>query len=84
MNKWGLKTGGRLELAKVDAHFISSGTAAKQEYGNLMPNATLYRQLKGISMIKLAYSQRLQRPGLFNLNPYLNLTDPLKKALFSL
>ena len=75
-NKWGLRTGARLELAKVDAHFISSGTNAIQQYLNLIPNVILLRQLKGVSTIKLAYSQRLQRPGLSNLNPYLTLTGP--------
>jgi outer membrane receptor protein involved in Fe transport len=76
MNKWGIRAGSRLELAKVNAHFTSSRTAARQEYLNLVPNVILSRQLKGIQMLKISYSHRLQRPHLFYLNPYVDLTDP--------
>jgi outer membrane receptor protein involved in Fe transport len=76
MGKWGLKMGGRLEQAKVYAHFISSGTMAIQHYLNFIPNITLSRQLKGISMISASYTQRIERPNLQYLDPYVDLTDP--------
>jgi len=75
MGKWGLKLGARVEQAKIDAHFVSSRTFAVQNYLNLIPNITLSRQLKGISMIKLSYTQRINRPNLDYLNPYVDLTD---------
>ncbi|MDQ3844811.1 MAG: outer membrane beta-barrel family protein, partial [Bacteroidota bacterium] len=76
IGKWGVRAGVRLEQAKVDARFVSSRTFAARDYQNLIPNITLSRQLKGISMIKLSYTQRINRPNLDYLNPYIDLTDP--------
>lgn len=75
MGKWSLKSGARIEQAKVDAHFISSRTFAGKNYLNLIPNITLSRQLKGISVIKLSYTQRINRPNLDYLNPYVDISD---------
>ncbi|MHC2991788.1 hypothetical protein OB13_09395 [Pontibacter sp. HJ8] len=73
---WGLKTGARLEETKVDANFRSSGTVASQDYFNLIPNITLSRKLKGTSTMRLSYTQRIERPSLYYLNPYVNQVDP--------
>ncbi|WP_169336210.1 TonB-dependent receptor domain-containing protein [Pontibacter roseus] len=73
---WGLKTGARLEETKIDANFKSSGTLATQDYFNLIPNITLSRKLKGASTMRLSYTQRIERPSLYYLNPYVNQVDP--------
>ena len=75
-NKWSMRMGVRMEQATLNASFISSRTNAKQKYLNLIPSIILSRQLKGISMMKLSYTQRIQRPSLNYLNPYIDLTDP--------
>ncbi|AHM60382.1 TonB-dependent receptor [Flammeovirgaceae bacterium 311] len=75
-NNWGLRTGARLEETWVDANFRSSGTFATQHYLNLIPSLNLSHKLKNNSTLKLSYNQRLERPGLYHLNPYVNLTDP--------
>jgi outer membrane receptor protein involved in Fe transport len=74
---WGLKSGLRLEETRLNARFRSSGTQATPEYRNLFPHFALSRQLKGSSTVKLSYSQGIERPGLFYLNPYADRTDPL-------
>ncbi|MBX0334472.1 TonB-dependent receptor [Pontibacter sp. HSC-14F20] len=74
---WGLKTGARLEKTKIDANFKSSGTVATPDYFNLIPNITLSRKLKGASTMRLSYTQRIERPSLYYLNPYVNQIDPL-------
>ncbi|WP_246151233.1 outer membrane beta-barrel family protein [Adhaeribacter aerolatus] len=74
---WGLRTGARLEAARLYADFTSSGTRATPQYHNLFPTISLSRLLKGSSTLKLSYSQRIQRPGLYYLNPYVDQTDPL-------
>lgn len=76
MGKWRLRMGARLELVQIDAHFRSSGTTASQGYENMVPNLTLSRQLKGVSTLRLSYTQRIQRPSLFYLDPYVDKTDP--------
>jgi len=75
MDKWGFRTGVRGEQAKVDAHFLSSGTLTIKEYKNLIPSITLSRRFKGQSILKLSYTQRIQRPDLYYLDPYIDLTD---------
>ncbi|MCP2045827.1 TonB-dependent receptor domain-containing protein [Pontibacter sp. HSC-36F09] len=74
---WGLKTGARLEETKLDANFKSSGTVATPDYFNLIPNITLSRKFKGTSTMRLSYTQRIERPSLYYLNPYVNQIDPL-------
>jgi ferric enterobactin receptor len=76
-DKWSLRTGIRLEETMLSANFRSSATKAKQQYRNLFPNITLTRMLKESGNLKLSYSQRIQRPGLYDLNPYVDATDPL-------
>lgn len=76
LSNWGLQAGARLEKAYIDAHFITSRTAAKQAYQNIVPSLTLSKQLKKMSTIRLSYAQRLQRPDLSCLDPYVDRTDP--------
>ena len=76
MHLWGLQAGARLERAKLDAQFLSSGTLAKQTYINLVPTFTLSRRLKGVTSLKLSYTQRIQRHDLYYLDPYVDLADP--------
>ncbi|RDV15725.1 TonB-dependent receptor [Pontibacter diazotrophicus] len=71
-DKWGLRLGTRLEQTVVDANFKSSGSVAEQDYLNLIPNITLTRTLKSMATLKASYTQRIERPGLYYLNPYVN------------
>ncbi|QMU30920.1 outer membrane beta-barrel family protein [Adhaeribacter radiodurans] len=75
-NKWGLRVGSRLEETRIDANFKSSGEFVKQDYFNLIPSVALSRQLKGTASLKTSYTQRIERPGLWYLNPYRNEIDP--------
>jgi ferric enterobactin receptor len=76
-NKWGLRAGVRFEMTLLNANFRSSATNANQNYANLFPNIILTRRLAGTKTVKLSYNQRIQRPDLYYLNPYVDLTDPL-------
>ncbi|MFD3000565.1 outer membrane beta-barrel family protein [Pontibacter toksunensis] len=71
-DKWGLRLGTRLEQTIVDANFKSSGSVAEQDYLNLIPNITVTRTLKNMATLKGSYTQRIERPGLYFLNPYVN------------
>jgi ferric enterobactin receptor len=75
--KWSLRTGLRMEETLLSANFRSSATRAQQRYRNLFPNVTITRMLKESGNLRLSYSQRIQRPGLYDLNPYIDATDPL-------
>jgi len=73
---WSLRGGVRGELTQVKANFFSSDTAAFMNYLNFIPNVNIARKLKGNSTVRGSYTQRLERPGLWHLNPYIDLTDP--------
>ncbi|PTX21070.1 outer membrane receptor for ferrienterochelin and colicin [Pontibacter mucosus] len=70
--KWGIRAGARLEQTVVDANFKSSGSVADRDYLNLIPSTTLTRTLKNMASLKLSYTQRIERPSLWYLNPYVN------------
>ena len=71
---WGLKAGLRYELTRNKSNILSNETPAEQQFDNLLPSGTLSYKF-GANSLKLAYNQRLQRPGLFYLNPYTNQSD---------
>ena len=75
-DKWGLKAGARMEETKTRADFRTSGTHANLTYFNVIPNLTLSRKLTRVSMIRMSYSQRIERPSLYYLNPFVEISDP--------
>ncbi|MCJ8164869.1 TonB-dependent receptor [Pontibacter sp. E15-1] len=74
-DKWGVRLGTRLEQTVVDANFKNAGTVAEQNYLNLIPNVSLNRTFKNMSSLRLSYTQRIERPSLYFLNPYVNRTN---------
>jgi outer membrane receptor protein involved in Fe transport len=76
MNSWSVRLGVRGELTYVNANFYTSDTAAAMDYLNYIPNLSLVRKFKRNSTVRGSYTQRLERPGLWHLNPYIDLTDP--------
>lgn len=77
--KWGswlLRTGARVEQTKVAANFRTTGTLASQYYLNIIPNATFSRRFGSSTNLSLSYNQRLQRPSLFFINPFVNNQNP--------
>src|SRR5688572_2131125 len=77
MKDWGLKAGGRLEQTIIDAKFKSCQTAAEQDYFSKIPSVAISRKLKEGQDAKFSYTQRIERTGLWYLNPYENRIDPL-------
>ncbi len=78
MNKVSLKTGFRLEGAYTDADSKQGGTATSfsNNVTDVVPYFTLSYKLKESSSVKLNYTQRLQRPGIWYLNPYIDDSKP--------
>ena len=79
-DKWGLQVGARLEETKVKANFESADTLANQDYFNLIPSIAISRTLKPMHTAKLSYTQRIERPGLWYINPYVNRIDPRNQS----
>ena len=67
---WGFKAGLRLERTVIDANFISTSSFFKTDYNNFIPSISVQRKLKNNNSINLGYTQRIQRPNIWQLNPY--------------
>jgi outer membrane receptor protein involved in Fe transport len=77
--KLSTKAGLRLERTWNDGTSKTSGinTDFTNRLINLVPYITLSLMPKQGQTIKLSYTQRLSRPGIWYLNPYVNNTDSL-------
>ncbi|GAB3988677.1 outer membrane beta-barrel family protein [Spirosoma daeguense] len=74
-NRWGINVGARYEHTFIQANFLNGTAPFNNTYGNFIPNLSLSRSLKKEQQIRLSYSQRIQRPQFFYLNPYVNQAD---------
>ena len=76
-NKFGAKAGVRAEGTSLNAEFAKAPEENfKTNYFDVVPNATLTYQLDMSSQLRLGYNMRIQRPGIWYLNPYVNNADP--------
>ena len=76
--KYGIRAGARYEGTEIKGDARSVGAAAApftSSYYNLVPSFVVSRTFKNFSTVKFSYNQRLQRPSLFFLNPFLNSSD---------
>jgi outer membrane receptor protein involved in Fe transport len=74
-NKFTFKVGSRYEYTSIDANDQQS-VISIPSYGNLVPSVNISKSLANNSTIKLAYNKRIQRPGLQQLNPNYNASNP--------
>ncbi len=75
-SKWGVNAGLRYEHTFIQAEFLAGEVSFNDSYGNLIPNISFSRSLPKDHKLRLSYSQRIQRPMLWFLNPYVNASEP--------
>ncbi|GAB3642013.1 TonB-dependent receptor [Spirosoma arcticum] len=73
--KWGLNAGARLERTVIQGDFLTTRTAFSSQYNNLIPSVTLSKGI-GNHTVKVSYTQRISRPLIWYLNPWVNAADP--------
>lgn len=71
--KFTAKFGARLERTEVNADF--SGTPLDKGYNNLIPSISVQRSFSK-SSVSLGFTQRIQRPGIYQLNPFVDRSNP--------
>ena len=59
----------------MNADFVSSSSTVNQDYNNLIPSLSVQRNLKN-SNISLGYTDRISRPGIYQLNPFVDESNP--------
>ncbi len=72
---WGLQAGVRYESTAIEATFKELANPDIPGYSNWLPSISLNRKFKEGGSIKASYSQRLQRPSIRYLNPYVNYSS---------
>lgn len=74
---FGFRAGARYEHTTVKGDFNQQLESFEKDYDNLLPSLAVSYSKPTKYMLKLSYTQRLQRPGMNYLNPYVNESDPM-------
>jgi ferric enterobactin receptor len=74
LDKWAVKAGVRLERTEIDADF--KGAIFSSNSLNLIPSVSLMRRFKNQSSINFGFTSRIQRPGINQLNPFEDRSNP--------
>lgn len=77
VKKTTFRIGARAEHTIVDGNFSSTATTVKQEYTTLLPSLQASFKVSSSANMVLSYGKRLQRPFIWNLNPFVNNNDSL-------
>jgi outer membrane receptor protein involved in Fe transport len=68
--KLNVKLGGRYEHTDINANLYTADQAFSDSYDNIIPSVALSYTLKDKHTLKANFTQRIQRPSLFYLNPF--------------
>jgi len=77
LKKSGFRFGARIEYTNVNGDFISSNTQVKHSYATLLPNIQFTNRVSKVITLVFAYTKRLQRPYIWDLNPFVYNNDSL-------
>jgi outer membrane receptor protein involved in Fe transport len=76
LTNWGFKAGMRVELTTINADFISQDANLDKSFFNVIPAISVNRKFKDMSSLNLGYTQRIERPGIWELNPFVDRSNP--------
>ncbi|GAA4404104.1 outer membrane beta-barrel family protein [Nibrella viscosa] len=74
--KWSLSAGGRLEHTFLGGSFFGTQTTLNRQFQNLMPNVMVSRTFNNKHTLRISYTQRIARPTVWYLNPFINSSNP--------
>lgn len=79
--KLGVKGGLRYEHTWQDVHYKKGeGEDFKKNYGQLVPSASMVYNISQTQSIGVNYNMRIVRPMIFQLDPYVDRSDPTSLA----
>jgi len=76
LKSWNINAGVRLEGTVIRADFISTATVADQNYLKILPSIGVSKNLNDRTALNFGFSQRIRRPGINRLNPYIDRSNP--------
>ena len=77
LKKSSFRFGARIEYTNVNGNFISSNTQVKNNYATFLPNIQFTNRVSAVTTLVFAYTKRLQRPYIYDLNPFVYNNDSL-------
>lgn len=73
---FGLQAGLRLERTMIGADFKDVPNADIPDYNNFLPSINLTKKFATRHQFRLSYTQRIQRPSIRYLNPFVDYSNP--------
>ena len=74
-DKWGIKLGLRLEHTDLETLLENTNETNTQNFTNLFPSAHASYKLSDNFSVQAGYSKRINRPRLWDLNPFFNIRN---------
>lgn len=75
-NKWTFRPGVRYEGTSLGGSFQGPVPSFKANFSNLVPSLMISKEINEQHTLKFNFSQRIHRPWIWDLNPYVNASDP--------
>ena len=75
LKKWTFQAGIRDERTTVNATFSDRNTSIPS-YNNFIPSLSIQDKLSSSTNLNLGYTERIQRPGIMQLNPFVDQQNP--------
>ncbi|RZL50702.1 MAG: TonB-dependent receptor [Pedobacter sp.] len=76
IKNWGFKAGLRAEQTEIKANFYGANSEFNSNSLNFIPSVSVNRKFKNNSSINFGFSSRIQRPGINQLNPFVDRSNP--------
>ena len=77
LKKSNFRIGARIEYTNVNGNFVSSQTQVRHSYTTILPNVQFTNRVSTVTTLVFAYTKRLQRPYIWDLNPFVYDNDSL-------
>ena len=75
-NNWTFRPGVRYEGTSLGGSFQGPVPSFKANFSNLVPSLMISKEINEQHALKFNFSQRIRRPFIWDLNPYVNASDP--------
>lgn len=76
LKSWSIQAGLRIEQTVIDAEFLSSSSKASQNYFRVIPSLSANKNFASGNSLNFGFTQRIKRPGINRLNPFVNRINP--------
>lgn len=75
-NKWVIRPGLRYEATQLNGNLKRKESSFKTSFDNWVPSILISKKMGEKHDIKINYTERIRRPEMWDLNPYVNASDP--------